>query len=219
VLVFDQKLMDSSYAEMHRHLRAVLVDQGLDRAQVVLSNYGEALVLILSDSSEADLAKQVVTGLLECAGYLFERDRVQVGIGSYQKRVDLVRSYRDAKRVMHWVTKSRPRLGAIEDLGLVRFLDMEDEGLLEYLNNRYIEPLRTYDRENSSELLYTMKVYVDNRWGFADAAKQLFIHANSVKYRIKQVKEIMGDDLMRAETRTELELALVLDDFLHREME
>lgn len=215
VFVFEQSLMDGSYAEMQRHLRGVLVDNDLERAQVVLGNHGENLVLVLSDVPEEKLAKQVAVSLLEVGGYLFEKDRIQVGIGSFVARSGLLKSYLDARKALRWITKNDQRIGVIEELGLVRFLDTEDDGILDYLNNRYIEPLRSYDRENGSELLSSMKVFVDSRWGFVDAGKQLFIHANSVKYRINQVKEILDDDLMRAEARTEMELALALEEFLH----
>lgn len=218
VLIFNQSLPDCSYTELHRHLGGVLTECGLLQSQVVLSNHQGSLVLIVSDVKEANQISQVATRLLEYGGYLFERgNSVKVGIGSYAQRESLDQSYRKAKKVTHWMKRSGPSIGVYEDLGLVRFLDTEDEELLEYLNRRYIDPLRSYDRDNGAELLHSTKVYVDNRWSFVDAAKQLFIHANSVKYRINQVKEILRDDLMLAGTRTELEMALALDDFLNRE--
>lgn len=64
--------------------------------------------------------------------------------------------------------------------------------------------------ENSSELLETLVAYLDCGRSLEATSKQLFVHANTVRYRLKRISEIIGWDATGAHEAFVLQVAMVL---------
>jgi DNA-binding PucR family transcriptional regulator len=64
--------------------------------------------------------------------------------------------------------------------------------------------------ESSSELLETLIVYLDCGRSLEATSKQLFVHANTVRYRLKRISEIIGWDATGAHEAFVLQVAMVL---------
>ena len=67
--------------------------------------------------------------------------------------------------------------------------------------------LRQYCEKNGSALLETLDTYLKCGRNKSETAKALFVHLNTVKYRITQLQDIMGVDLEDDDTVLELMLA------------
>ncbi len=63
-----------------------------------------------------------------------------------------------------------------------------------------------------SELRNTLKTYLECRGSLMDTADKLFLHRNTIRYRIKKCEQILGRSLQDANTCFELQLALILSD-------
>lgn len=66
---------------------------------------------------------------------------------------------------------------------------------LKEIYNEYILPLLQYDEKYSGELFHTIDEYIECRENMTAAAKKLFIHRNTMMYRLKQIEEILGVDI------------------------
>jgi DNA-binding PucR family transcriptional regulator len=64
--------------------------------------------------------------------------------------------------------------------------------------------------ENSAELLDTLVAYLDCGRSLEATSKQLFVHANTVRYRLKRISEIIGWDATGAHEAFVLQVAMVL---------
>ena len=64
--------------------------------------------------------------------------------------------------------------------------------------------------ENSVELLETLIAYLDCGRSLEATSKQLFVHANTVRYRLKRISEIIGWDATGAHEAFVLQVAMVL---------
>jgi DNA-binding PucR family transcriptional regulator len=64
--------------------------------------------------------------------------------------------------------------------------------------------------ESSSELLETLSAYLDCGRSLEATSKQLFVHANTVRYRLKRISEIIGWDATGAHEAFVLQVAMVL---------
>ncbi|MEK5382697.1 PucR family transcriptional regulator [Niallia sp. FSL W8-0635] len=69
-------------------------------------------------------------------------------------------------------------------------LDSTDHVNLDVVIERKIGKLIQYDKENDSDLVKTLFYYLSSNGSLKETAKQLYIHRNSVKYRIDRIKEI-----------------------------
>ena len=66
------------------------------------------------------------------------------------------------------------------------------------LNNychEQVQRLWAYDVEHGTELCATLQVYLEQTKSLAKTAEVLFVHRNTVRYRIKRCMELLGDDL------------------------
>jgi purine catabolism regulator len=65
-----------------------------------------------------------------------------------------------------------------------------------------------HDQKYNSELVRTLEVYVEEKESYKLTAERLFVHPNTVKYRLDKIKEILGEDFLNGESRLNIELAL-----------
>lgn len=76
-----------------------------------------------------------------------------------------------------------------------------------------LDPLVAYDSERNSDLVRTLVVFLDCSENVSEAAERLFLHRNSVPYRLERVRELTGLDYKDERHRLALRLGLLaLDD-------
>jgi DNA-binding PucR family transcriptional regulator len=64
--------------------------------------------------------------------------------------------------------------------------------------------------DHSSELLMTLWCYLDNGRSLEATARELFVHPNTVRYRLKRISEVIGYDATGAREAVILQSALIL---------
>jgi DNA-binding PucR family transcriptional regulator len=74
------------------------------------------------------------------------------------------------------------------------------------LISRIYRPLQGY----STELLTTLWCYLDNGRSLEATARELFVHPNTVRYRLKRVSEVIGWDATGAREALILQAALIV---------
>lgn len=72
-------------------------------------------------------------------------------------------------------------------------------------------PVLEYDARTKSDLAATLRVYVETG-SLAATAERLFLHRNSVLYRLQRIEELSGIDLKERRTRLVLLVALAITD-------
>lgn len=72
-----------------------------------------------------------------------------------------------------------------------------------------VEPLEEHDRERRSDLVKTLKVYFDAGANASEAADRLFLHRNSMLYRLTRIEKLTGLDLKDSRARLALQLGLM----------
>jgi DNA-binding PucR family transcriptional regulator len=72
-----------------------------------------------------------------------------------------------------------------------------------------VEPLVEHDRERRSDLVKTLKVYFDTGANASEAADRLFLHRNSMLYRLSRVEKLTGLNFKDPQARLALQLGLL----------
>jgi hypothetical protein len=81
------------------------------------------------------------------------------------------------------------------------------------LDTYLFPPLRwvmNYDRQHGTQLAFTLYSYLHSPGNPRAVWEALFIHKNTLYYRLNQIREIMRDDLESAETRAQIHLSFVI---------
>lgn len=83
----------------------------------------------------------------------------------------------------------------------------------EDLRKLYQETLQSLafpEKEESRDLLHTLYVYLETNCQISETAKKLYVHRNTVIYRIDKCEQILGKDLKDPDTTFQLRFALRL---------
>lgn len=73
-----------------------------------------------------------------------------------------------------------------------------------------LETIRAYDAKNQSNLFHTLDVYLLNDCNAQRCGRMLFLHRNSLVYRIRRIQEIADIDLSDPDERSFLRLSFLL---------
>ncbi|MCE4049813.1 MULTISPECIES: PucR family transcriptional regulator [Bacillaceae] len=194
VVVFELQGLLEEDAGMLVQLQTSLKElEGLQGIKIYSLFQGNRLVIIQSSSSNSLWRPEHWSKQLE--PFTKRYKGLQVGIGGYSLLWDIHLSYQEARNAV--------KIGRSlnNDQQLHNFDDVELFKLLldstEYINfdaviERKIGKLLSYDRETGSELVKTLFYYLSTNGSLLETGEQLFIHRNSVKYRIDKVKEMSG---------------------------
>lgn len=99
-----------------------------------------------------------------------------------------------------------------QDLGPYRFLyELKGSNDMHAFYLETLGKIKCYDVQNQGNLIETLRVYFRNDGNLRRTAEEMFMHKNSIMYRIKKIEEITGLDLHNAEDRFNLQLGLKLD--------
>jgi len=82
---------------------------------------------------------------------------------------------------------------------------------LKSIYNEFIYPLKKYDESVNGELCKTITEYIKSKQNISTAAKNLFIHRNTMMYRLSQIEDILGLKLSSSDTIFRISMGLYID--------
>jgi len=101
------------------------------------------------------------------------------------------------------------------DLSVYRLLfQLEGNPELEAFCHETLGPLLTY--EGGGDLVETLEAFFDRLGNLSQTAEKLFIHRNSLLYRMERISQLTGLDLSNPDTRLAVHLALKVCKMLRR---
>jgi PucR C-terminal helix-turn-helix domain/GGDEF-like domain len=105
--------------------------------------------------------------------------------------------------------QGEPEVASYRDLGAFELLlSLQDEEALERYCESVLGPIETDEGEYGDELLRSLDLFIEHNGHWEHAAKALYCHRHTLRYRIKRVEALTGRDFSRARDRIELWLAL-----------
>jgi purine catabolism regulator len=84
---------------------------------------------------------------------------------------------------------------------------MKDDRTIPSFINDYLGKVIQYDKDHGQQLLETLKIYLMNNSSKQKTAKELYIHRQTLYYRLEKLGELLGD-LTNPERRICIEIAL-----------
>lgn len=119
-----------------------------------------------------------------------------IGIGGCYPISKLHVSYKQAKEAIkiYLLRKNEYRENIIyyDSIKVPAYLITMEEEKRHDLHKRIIKRIEEYDFEHGSELLWTMKAYFRNNANISQTARQLFIHRNTLLFRLEKIENLLG---------------------------
>lgn len=192
------------------------------RGRVLSSARENEIVALYAVNAERGTseAEQWAATILQLAQTEFPRAQLAIGIGQPAARLlDVRASYRQAAQAMNLEQRLRhTKPQAYANLGVYRLLlPLAETGELRAFADQVLGKLLQHDGSDKGHLLETLRVYFKNRGNVMKTARALYIHRNTLLYRLDRIREIGAYDLDDAETRLQLQLALRAHELTRRE--
>jgi DNA-binding PucR family transcriptional regulator len=80
--------------------------------------------------------------------------------------------------------------------------------VLRSFRERLLGPLLAYDERHRAELLPTLREFLACSGSWNACAATMYVHVNTVRYRIRRIEELTGRDLSRLDDQVDFFLAL-----------
>jgi purine catabolism regulator len=203
VLVFSASDGAShSEAELDRFL----ADAGV--GALVASRQGMlcAVVDVPDDSDPIALASRAGAAL-----HAAERG-MRVGASRAAAVGSLRRSFHEARCALEasaLVNGRAGRVASFRDLGAFQLLlSVQDDEALRLYCDSVLGPLEAATGEYGDELIRSLEAFIEQNGQWEKAARELFCHRHTLRYRIRRVEQLTGRDLSVARDRIEFWLAL-----------
>jgi PucR family transcriptional regulator, purine catabolism regulatory protein len=104
---------------------------------------------------------------------------------------------------------STPEVASWRDLGaFTLLLSIQDDEALNLYCDSVLGPIEEGDQEYGGELLRSLEAFIEQNGQWERAARQVYCHRHTLRYRMRKVEELTGRDLSRAHDRIEFWLAL-----------
>lgn len=125
-------------------------------------------------------------------------DNIAIGFGQALKAITLGRQAHGPSQVYSY-----------DKLGVYRLLcSHPDKEELISLRDEILGPLADYDKKQNASYIETLNAYFYHNEDINDVAKALFIHPNTVRYRLERAASLLSRDLATTEHRFQVYLAL-----------
>ena len=100
-----------------------------------------------------------------------------------------------------------------QELGAKRLLYLIiDHPEVDRFLSENLSPLEAYDEEWESELVDSLRVYLQHGANLNSAARGLFIHRHTLRYRLEQIADILKVDIDSQEVLQNLQVAYLIRD-------
>lgn len=98
-----------------------------------------------------------------------------------------------------------------DSLGVYQLLtQLDDIPAVHTFSEQVIGPIAEYDKKHRSNLVNTIAAYFAHHGNISQTAESLFIHRNTLLYRLERISELTGHDMNQSDMRLSLHLALKL---------
>lgn len=179
------------------------------------------MFLLVEKQTIADSRRQLQKTMQElariCKQMLGQSVQIGFGISRAGRRLsDAGKHLAEAEQALAFQHEAQSPFFA--DLGLFRLLfHIPHDPVLKNFIHDYLEPLLAHDNEHGSQLVQTLRVYLDTNQSKQEAAEKLFIHRQTLYHRLEKIAECLGDDFLQPHRRLCLEIALRALNWLQKE--
>jgi len=141
-----------------------------------------------------------------------DANNILIGIGKEYNSLDFVqKSYKESLEVIECKKKfGNSALYFYDSIGIFKILpNIFEQFNQQAYENEKLNKLQEHDKANYSDLIRTLQVYLKNNCKMKETSDVLFIHTNTLYYRLKKISKITNLQFEEFEDRMTLYLDLL----------
>ena len=190
------------------------------RMQILLANlthnghffyYDSCFVVIMNAISEKQ-CEEILEPFAERLKNRMPEKQIRIGISSQVKGIrNLHTAYKRARAAVRMAEAEDSRIIYFDRMKMYRLLySVEDGTLLFEMSDELLKPLEKYDDQHDAGYIETLESFLRNGGSIKAVADELFIHRNTIQYRMGNIKKMLDCDLESAEERMKYMIACMI---------
>ena len=173
-----------------------------------------ALISFFEVNESGDIPQEVYQNLQKLA----DDNKVLVGISNvFKNPSELYNHYQQAVQALSIARRSadKQRIFFFSDYAFYVLIDnIDDKSILAHCLHPILSKLESYDAEKNTELYETLKIYAQTGYSKNLTADLMFLHRNTVNYRIQQITELFDLDFSDHTLLFKLQYSFYIDSYL-----
>lgn len=192
------------------------------RKNIIVSLDKENHLIILlpaEENKQNDIVKNEITNIIEELKDKNGGLRWASGISQVHNILSLPEGYHQAiKSLYHGIDITGYGHNQFyDDLGIYRLFShpaLRDE--ISCFVKGLLDPLMKYDTTHQSDLVETLRLFLENDGNYRKTAKAMYIHHNTVRYRIQIISQISNFDVYQGNIKIQYQVAYLLVPLLSK---
>ena len=178
----------------------------------------DEIILVIAKYQEPELKVMIEQIMYHTRQLMTNGEHFCMGVGRQTKSVRcLYKSYHQSKAIvrLHQNGKIDESMIFYSDMGIYRLLmGIEDKEVIQEYYQHTLRPLMEYDKQNNSDLCMILRSYLKHDGSVKETADELFVHRNTINYKLKKAEELLNVELSSLNTRLQLLLAFMIHDMI-----
>jgi len=175
----------------------------------MLARIDDDILLLLIPLNSLKELKETSSALYQTiAEEVSQKATISIG-GIAGTQAQLTEAFNDAKKALRFASKKK--------YGILHYPEMTLELLISSLpaeiRNSYRYELNVNFKGLDNDMINTMRVFLDSNLRIGEAARRLFIHRNTLIYRLDKIYNLTGLDLRNFKDAIKMNIFLILNDF------
>ena len=189
-----------------------------DKSKDYVISVGEHDIVLVKDikpETESKEIEKIATNIADTLSTEFYT-KVSIGISSTVDNIkDLARAYKEAQVALDVgkVFETEKNIISYENLGIGRLIYQLPTTLCEMFLQEVFKKgsLESLDRET----LMTIQCFFENNLNVSETSRKLFVHRNTLVYRLDKIRKLTGLDLREFEHAITFKVALMVKKYLN----
>lgn len=198
--------------------KAEINDLLLKKWPTMLTGVIRNTICVIHAVHEHDV-KQTCDAIYETLAKKYPHDEIYLGVGEvYEGPFGIRKSFTQAEqslKLMQTMNGSK-RITYFNELGAFRLLGplLEEQELIDFYDETVGKLIK---QDPKGELIHTLQTFFYHNEVLKVTAETLFIHVNTLKYRLNRVEDITGYDLRKSEDKMNIFLGLKIHELIQTE--
>lgn len=175
--------------------------------------------VLVVNNLDPDNLKIIINKMYKRAKKRIVKKYIHLGIGSQMLDFSqVILSYKRARAAVSMASQFKFPMVFFEEMGIYQILfSIEDKQILSEMYHNLLQPLIDYDQKHHGELEKTLFYYLFYNESQIEMAKNLYMHRNTINYRMLKIKELLGCQLNTFEEKMPYMLAMYIKKILNED--
>ncbi len=213
------KSEECGQAEQLQHHVLSLCAAKYIKVSTLIQNNSVICLIFSSSEKSAAAAVSYLEASREVLSQLCGDHKLMLSFGRiYNTCLNIRESYSEARAALQFYGNiEHTCIIHYQNLGLYYLLMQikAPEKLHEYYH-AFLGPVLNYDTEHNANLLPTLRAYLVSNGNITKTSQKIFVHRNTLLYRLNQIQEMTGWDLEDAYTRMNLLISILVREYLQK---